>query len=141
MSCFQFSFLIYQRGYTLLVLSFLGNVPIEPLVIFCIRCQAQFHLCLGFPDSIPAHSDRACLFPGQILCRSLTLIGKSPRKKKKKDSFKQQKWNLIWFYILKILIFSIISLWFSTFLLRMHEFLFVNLQTTIYKIGKMCFYP
>ena len=65
---YQFTLLICQRGHTLLRLSFLANVPLESLpVILCIPCQAQFYLCLGFPDPIPVYPDCIpVLFPGHV---------------------------------------------------------------------------
>jgi len=51
--CSEFSLYIYQRGYTLLCLSFLTNVPVESLfVIFCICCPVQFHKHICVPDLI-----------------------------------------------------------------------------------------
>ena len=46
---------LIRKGYSLLYLA--PNKPLEPLVIFHISHQVQFHLCLGFPDPISASLD------------------------------------------------------------------------------------
>jgi len=54
----QSSLLIYQRGYTFFALSLLISVHVELLLdIFHIPHQLQLHLCLSFPDLIPACPD------------------------------------------------------------------------------------
>lgn len=59
------SSLAYQQEYDFFGLSLLTYMLIELLlVILCIPCQAQFHLCLGFPHALPTHLNHIpVLFP------------------------------------------------------------------------------
>lgn len=73
--CSQFLFLIYQRGYILFGLCLLTNIPVEfLLVILCIPRQLQFHVCLGFPDPITAHSDSIPVFTGNMSLLPLLVL-------------------------------------------------------------------
>lgn len=88
-SCYQFIFLAYQQGYNFFHLSLLTSIL--TLVILCVPCQAQFHLCLGFtypvtthPNHIPVLSPShlslfhwLCIFFFLVNLRSMFLLNRA----------------------------------------------------------------